>query len=396
MSLRIAVLGMGAHGRTVALELATDPRVSNIVLVDKHGERARVLLKSPLMVSASARVLDVRDGPTLRKLLSEVDVAVNMTPEEHNLAIMRECLEARCGYVDTASFYPPTDRGPGDIYDQLDQDRGWQERGLTAIVGLGSDPGLPNILARMASDQLQAIHEIRIRRAATATKALDGYPLYSGESFLRYALFPPEVWEEGHLVHKEPGSGEEDFEFPPPIGRRRVTLFRSESVVTVPLRLGKPVGRVDYKHDIRSELVLAIHALNRLGFFEPNRLVRILGAQTTFKEAFLQTFPDPIATMSLRVGAWAMVVEALGTTSEGMETTIRGSVLMENLEATARRETTPEQLLSSRAAAAGALLIGAKKTPRPGVLVPEEFPPAVIIPELERRGVKLHMTRTAG
>ncbi len=261
---------------------------------------------------------------------------------------------------------------------------------------MGSDPGLPNLLARAASDRLQSVDAIRIRRAASAGKGLDGYPDYSGEAFLQYALSPPVVWEGGRFVARKAGDEQENFNFPPPIGRRRVHLFRSESVMSLPLRLGKPVGRVDYKHDIHLDLVRAIQALNALGFFAPDRSIRIQAQRLTFRDAFLRVLPDPMALMGLVVGAWVMVVEAEGTTPEGSKATIRGWVLMENREATERRGTTPDYLLTCLAASAGAALIGAKKAPRAGVLAPEELPPDTIGPELELRGVRLRLTQAGG
>lgn len=390
---RVAVLGMGYHGRTVARELASDNRVSDLILADKRVDHAKYLLPVLRTASASVRELDVADGMALSRTLSEVDVAVNMVPEAYNMAVMDACLKAGCGYVDVSSFHPTAENEHGDIRDQLGQDGAWQARGLTAIVSIGSDPGLPNILARAAADRLRSVDAILIRRAASAGEALDGYPLYSAEAFLRYALAQPIVWEDGRFVPRRSGADEEDFEFPPPIGRRRVHLFRSESVLTLPLRLGKPVGRVDYKHDIRPDLIQAIHSLDAIDMLDPHRSIRVHGQRLTFRDAFLRVFPDPLSVMGLREGAWVIVVEVRGRNPEGERATIQGWVLMENREASDRRQTTPEHLLTSTAAAAGAILIGTKKAPRAGVLVPEEIPPEVIAPELELRGVRQNFVR---
>lgn len=392
---RVAVVGMGYHGRTAARELASDSRVSELVLADKRADRGRYVLPLLKHAATSVRELDVTDGTALRRTLSEVDVAVNMVPEMYNMAMMRACLDAGCGYVDVSSFHPTAETDRGDIRDQLNLDSVWRDRGNTAILCLGSDPGLPNILARAATDRLQTVDAIRIRRAASATDAIDGYPLYSGEAFIRYALAQSVVWEGGKFVNQVSGDGEEDFNFPLPIGRRRVHLFRSESVMTLPLRLGKPVGLVDYKHDIRLELVRAIQALDSIGLLDPGRSIRVLDQRFTFRDAFLRVLPDPLMLMGLKVGAWMMVVEARGTTPEGKNETIVGWVIMENKEASERRQTTPEHLLTSAAAAAGALLIGTKRAPRSGVLVPEELPPAAIASELGTRGVRLNFTQVA-
>lgn len=392
---RVAVVGMGYHGRTVARELAADGRITQLLLADKRADRAKYLLPVLRAGLATVRELDLTDGAALKRMLSEVDVAVNMVPERYNMAMMRACLDVGCGYLDVSSFHPTSPGERGDIRDQLAQDEAWQERGMTAIIGLGSDPGLPNVLARAAADRLESVDAILIRRGASATEALDGYPLYSGEAFLQYSLAQPVVWEGGRFVPGQSGTEEEDFVFPPPLGKRRVHLFRSESVMTLPLRLGRPVGRVDYKHDIRPDLVRAIRALDAIGLLDPHRSIRVHDQRVTFRDAFLRALPDPLTLMGLRVGAWMMVVEVRGTTAEGKPETIQGWVVMENREASERRQTTPEHVLTSAAAAAGALLIGTKRTPRPGVLVPEQLPPAAIASELETRGVRLNFASVA-
>ncbi|MFA5896375.1 MAG: saccharopine dehydrogenase NADP-binding domain-containing protein [Thermoplasmata archaeon] len=388
MSLRIAILGIGGYGRAAAMELASDRRVSELLLIDRRGDRARVL-QHALRPSTSALELDVTDAQALRHALSEVDVAVNMIPSQHNIAIMRACLDAGCGYVDVSSHYPTSPNERGDILEQLDQGQDWRDRGLTAIVSMGSDPGLSNVMARVASDRLQRIDAIRIRRSATGPKAVDGFPMYSREIFLEDALSRPVIWEAGELVDQEPASGEETFEFPSPIGARRVHLFRHEEVLTLPLRLGKPVGRVDYKHDINPDLIRAIHALNALGLFTSSRYIRIGAQRVLFRDSFLATFPEPSTLLTLQSGALAIVVELTGRTGQGEEIKVRGWVVMENREASRRHATTPEHVLAADAAAAGAILIGTKKAPRAGVLAPEELPPEIVMPELEARGVQL-------
>ncbi len=387
--MRVAILGIGGYGRAAALELASDRRVSELLLIDRRGDRPRVL-QHALRTSASALELDVTNAQALRHALSEVDVTVNMIPSQHNIAIMDACLDAGCGYVDVSSHHPASAGETGDILEQLDQDQDWRDRRLTAIVSMGSDPGLSNVMARVASARFQRIDVIRIRRAATGPKAVDGFPMYSREIFLEDALSQPVIWEAGELVDQQPACGEEPFEFPQPIGPRRVHLFRHEEVLTLPLRLGKPVGRVDYKHDINPDLIRSIHALNALGLFAPERFIRIGAQRVLFRDSFLATFPEPSTLLSLQTGALAIVVEVTGRTGKGEEITVRGWVVMENREASRQHATTPEHVLAADAAAAGAILIGTKKASRAGVLAPEELPPEIVLPELEARGVQLN------
>jgi len=393
---KVALLGVGGLGRILALELASDPRVTELVLVDRKGDRSRALKSIGRSISVVPLQADVAKGDSLRPVLSGVDVAVNATLPENNLAVMAACLQAGCGYVDGAGLSPvaPGER-PG-VLDQLAQDDAWKARGTTAIVSMGSDPGISNLMARIAADRLQTIEEIRVLKAASGGGETEGYPLYSREIFLRDALSPPTVWEGGRLAAR-PFLGEaEDYRFPSPVGTRHVYVFYHEEVITLPLRLGKPVARVCYKHDLNPDLVRSIVALDALGLFAPDKKVKIGLTQAHFREAFLAAFPEPSTLIGPIAGAMAIVVEASGTRSDGTKATVRGSLVMDHREANRRRGTTAERLLTAAVAGAGTMLIYEKKVPRAGVLAPEELAPGYILPEIEARGVKFTIEEIAG
>ncbi len=389
--MKAAVLGTGGLGRIITLELASDPRVNEIVIVDKRGDRSRALKSIGKTASVTAIEADVANREALGHILAEADVAVNATLPENNLRIMDACFEEGCGYVDSSGYSPATKAERGGVLEQLALDAKWRDRGLTAIISMGSDPGISNIMARVAADRFATIDRILVRKAATSDKGTDGFPLYSREIFLRDALSPPVVWDGAQFVDQEPVSGEEMYEFPAPIGIRRVHLFRHEEVLTLPAHLGKPVGWVDYKHDINPELVRAILAFHTLGLLNPNHKMRIGVTQLSFRDAFLAVIPEPSTLIGPMGGALGIVVEVRGTKPDGTKAAVRASLTMEHREANRRRGTTAERFLTAAASAAAMVMIPPKRVPRVGVLAPEALSPDLVVPELERRGVKFQI-----
>ena len=389
--MQAAILGTGGLGRIITLELASDPRVDEIVIADKRGDRSRALKSLGKTATLQALEADVKDPYALRRVLADADVAVNATLPEHNIRIMEACLEVGCSYVDTSGYSPRMPGEKGGVLDQLGRNEAWRERGLTAIVSMGSDPGLSNVMARVASERFATIDRVLVRKAATGEKETDGFPLYSREIFLHDALAPPLVWDGTAFVEREPVSGEEDYAFPAPIGKRHVHLFRHEEVLTLPEHLGKPVGWVDYKHDIRPELVQAIHAFHALGLLDPHHTVKIGTSHIPFREAFLAAIPEPSTLIGPMGGALAIVVEIHGTKTDGSKGAVRASLTMEHREANRRRGTTAERFLTAAASATGVIMILPKRVPRKGVLAPEELPPEHLLPELEARGVKFQI-----
>ena len=389
------VLGTGGLGRIITLELASDPRIDEIVIADKRGDRSRALKSLGKTAAIEALEVDVTDPQGLRRVLGEADVAVNATLPDHNLRVMQACFDVGASYVDTSGYSVATVGEEGGVLSQLALDAAWRDRGITGIVSMGSDPGISNIMARVASDRFATVDAIRIRKAATGEKETDGFPLYSREIFLHDALAAPVVWEGARFVEHPSLSGEEEYEFPAPIGRRRIHLFRHEEVLTLPRHLRKPVGRVEYKHDIRPELEQAIHAFNALGLLDPRHLVRLGAAQVAFRDAFLAVLPEPSTLIGPMAGALAIVVEVEGMKPDGSRGSVRASVTMEHREANRRRGTTAERFLTAAACVTGLVMILPKHAARHGVLAPEELPPEQLQPDLESRGVKFHVEELA-
>lgn len=392
---KVAVLGIGGLGRILALELASDPRITELVLADKRGDRSKALKSIGRTTAVRSLQVDVTQPGPLRDALSGVDVAVNATLPEFNLPVMAACLEAGCSYIDPWGLSPvaPGER-PG-VLTQLDQDSAWHDRGLAAIVSMGSDPGVSNVMARSAADRLETVDEIRILKAAAGTGDIEGYPLYSRTVFLRDALSPPAIWDCGRLVAQPFVSGEEDYEFPPPVGKRHLYQFYHEEVLTIPLRLGRSVGKVAYKHDINPDLVRAIVALDSLGLLREEKRVQVGNGQTTFRDAFLSTFPEPSTLIGPIGGTMAIVAEAIGRKADGSRARIRAFHMLDHREANRRRGTTAERYLTAVAVASAAALVIGKKIPRTGVLAAEEIPLEVLLPEFETRGVTFQVEEFA-
>lgn len=388
------MLGIGGLGRVIALELASAPHVTDLVLVDKRGDRSKAMSAIGRAVTITALARDVARPDQLGTLLKGVDVAVNATPPENNLAVMGACLAAGCDYVDAAGLSPLAPGEAPGILEQLRRDPEWRSAGRTALVSMGSDPGISNVMARACADRLTSLDEIRILKGATGGGEAQDYPLYSRGIFLRDAVSPPTVWEHGQLVAQPFVSGLEDYTFPPPVGRKRVYQFHHEEVVTLPLRLGREVGRVCYKHDINEDLVRSIVAMNALGLLAPDKRIKVGLGQTTFREAFLATFPEPSTLVGPLAGAIAIVAEVRGTRPDGSKGLVRGSIVLEHREANRKRGTTAERYLTSALACAGVALLGEKKV-RPGVVAPEELPSDLIRPQVEARDVRFSLEDAA-
>src|SRR2546428_1381865 len=107
--MRVAILGVGGLGRTLASELRGDPRVTSLLLIDLFGDRARVLTGIRGRVAIEAKQLNVENRIALTKAIAGSDLVINTTLPRYNLGIMQAALEVRANYLD------PSAAGPREI-----------------------------------------------------------------------------------------------------------------------------------------------------------------------------------------------------------------------------------------------------------------------------------------
>ncbi|HEY5605274.1 MAG TPA: saccharopine dehydrogenase C-terminal domain-containing protein, partial [Thermoplasmata archaeon] len=266
----------------------------------------------------------------------------------------------------------------------------------TAIVSMGLDPGISNVMARQAASRLDVVTAIRIRSGGIAV--LPGYasfPLYSREAFISDILVRPTVWADGKLQDREPMSEPEEYEFPAPVGKQQTFLISHEEVKTLPKYLGKPVGRVDFKCALEPNLVRALISLDRLGLLSDSRMIRVGNQMVPFRRAFMAAFPEPSALVLPLEGAKALSVEVEGTLGK-KRVMYRGDVVLPHQEANRRRSTTAVYYLTAVGAAIGVHLIAEKATPGPGVHPPEALGPERVFQAWAARDLPLAWSERTG
>ena len=385
--MRVAILGAGGVGRTLASELRSDDRVDSLLLVDLVGDRAKVLAGMRGRVSIEAKQIDVSQVAALARALKGCDVAVNATLPKNNLPVMRAALEAGADYLDVAATGPREPGGKPGILEQLEMHDAFRAAGRTALLSMGLDPGMTNVLAREAADRLDSLDSVRIRSGGFVNlPGFTSFPLYSREAFLSDILVPPTIWLDGKLEPREPMSEEEDFAFPPPVGTQRTYLISHEEVKTLPAYLGKPVRRVDFKYALDPHLTRALHALDRLGFLDSRRMIRIGNQLIPFRRALLAAFPEASALVLPLEGTKVVSVEVEGT-KDGVRKVHRADIALSHQEANRRRSTTAVYYLTAVAAAIGVLVMRSGGLPGAGVYPAEAIDPARVVSEWTARGL---------
>ena len=157
---KIVVVGVGAQGSTIAKRLDEHPQVSEIICADYDEEAAQKLSAS--LKKARAVQLDASDIDNVIRVAQGCDLIVNGLPLEYNLVIMEAALAVNASYFDMAG--PMEDVGFVESYQMMFSNwhHKFEEKGLFALLGGGSAPGLANVMAREAADKMDSCDTIGI------------------------------------------------------------------------------------------------------------------------------------------------------------------------------------------------------------------------------------------
>jgi hypothetical protein len=149
----LVVGGYGAVGAAATRELAAR-LPGRVVVAGRDPERARRLAAST--GSDGARRVDVTDVAGFERVLVEDRISVVvLCVEPPDAAITKACLASGVHLVDVGASWP--------LLEQVEQlDRPAADRGVTALLSVGLAPGLTNLLARRAVNELGGADRVDI------------------------------------------------------------------------------------------------------------------------------------------------------------------------------------------------------------------------------------------
>ncbi len=199
--------------------------------------------------------LDLLAEPNrLRDLALDATLVANFAAPYYRTgtAVLDVCVEAGCDYVDVCDEADAT-------VALLERDEGVRAAGIRALIGMGSSPGVTNVLVRAARDWLGEADEVSLSWVVDVGDVSDA----ALEHFWR--IFAPTgtdgmrrtvpAWEELEL---------RTVEFPPPLGDRLVVGLSHPESITVPRFLGIETVR-NFGSVVPEDSLVVGWALARLG-----------------------------------------------------------------------------------------------------------------------------------
>src|SRR5580700_3325318 len=203
--MRILLVGAGGVGTAFARIAARRP-FAGLVIADYDLGRAQ--RAAAARDGYEAVQLDARDVQATVGLLRQhrCDALMNATDPRFVMPLFRAALQAGTHYLDMAmSLSHPNREAPYSLTgvklgdDQFAMAPAWGWSGKLALVGMGVEPGLSDVFARYAADELFGeIDELGVRDGANLDVAgYDFAPSFSIWTTIEECLNPPVIWERG-------------------------------------------------------------------------------------------------------------------------------------------------------------------------------------------------------
>ncbi|MDX3841501.1 saccharopine dehydrogenase family protein [Streptomyces europaeiscabiei] len=308
--MRVLMVGAGGVGGAVVRIAARRAFFEHMVVADYDPARAESAVAALREDGGrfTAVRLDASDTGAVRAALAEhrCDVLLNATDPRFVPPLFGAALAHGAHYLDMAmSLSRPHPSRPyeecgvklGDA--QFERAAEWEAAGRLALVGMGVEPGLSDVFARYAADELfdeDGIEEIGIRDGADLV--VDGYdfaPSFSIWTTIEECLNPPVVYEEGRGWFTTPPFSEpEVFDFPEGIGPVECVNVEHEEVLLVPRWL--KAKRVTFKYGLGDEFIGVLKTLHKLGLDRTDPVTVGTGggkAAVSPRDVVAACLPDP-------------------------------------------------------------------------------------------------------
>jgi saccharopine dehydrogenase (NAD+, L-lysine-forming) len=273
--MQYCIIGAGAQGSAVASILARQDQGARVVLADNNRELAeRVAAK----IGSEALVTATVDASSVDSVVSAAkgcDVILNVVHMDYAQTIRRAALAIGCHCVDSCAE-------PGFLRDVafhhvVRDDDAFKAAGISCVTGVGWAPGVSNVLARYAADQLDQVDELYIRLGYESfgiepDKAAHPWlPHFSPEVALQDYASPALVFTRGKAERQGPFANPEKHDFGGSIGSQVIASHAHDESYTLPLFIGKGIQECDFRYPVNDQAATIV----AMGMGNPDRVVTL-------------------------------------------------------------------------------------------------------------------------
>ena len=184
----------GMQGKIVARDLIENGY--SVLLCGRDKSRVEHILKK--YPKTEFRFIEARDIKTLVNAIkfSKANIAINCMEGDWNLNALRACIKANANYIDLGSEIKVT-KEQFALHDVL------KRKGLISVTGIGSVPGIGNVMLRYAAEKFDRVNDIEVGFSWDSNIKKFVVP-FSISSIIEEFTDPAPIVENRHFIKKTP------------------------------------------------------------------------------------------------------------------------------------------------------------------------------------------------
>ncbi|MBP6679258.1 MAG: saccharopine dehydrogenase family protein [Paracoccus sp.] len=163
MAKNVLIIGAGGVAQVVAHKVAQNAHeFGRLHIASRTVTKADKIIASIRekghKVAFTAHPLDAMDSKAVAALIRQIDahIVINVGSSFVNMTVLEGCIDAGAAYLDTAIHEDPgkiCETPPWYANYEWKRREAVEKAGITAILGVGFDPGVVNAYARLAEDE---------------------------------------------------------------------------------------------------------------------------------------------------------------------------------------------------------------------------------------------------
>jgi saccharopine dehydrogenase-like NADP-dependent oxidoreductase len=318
---------------------------------------------------------DVSDVEGTARLLEKHDVVLNCVTYYLNVPVMKAALLAGVPYTDLGGLYH------GSLK-QFELHSEFEKAGIPALLGMGSTPGITNVMAGALARNMDQISELHVRVACKDESAAGALAVpYAMDTVLDEFTLEPMILRNGRPQAVPPMSGAELIAFPDPVGTMEA-LYTLHSEVAMFPRSFPGLREASFKVAFPPDFTAKVRFLVELGMSSRQKILKDVSP----REMLLKLVEMQAAVSDEPRDCDILRIIAKGEKNGKQVEAIAESIIQPHRE----WKIAAGSLDTGVPLSIGAQMLARKIISQPGVLCPEiSVPPELFFTELEKRGMKV-------
>ena len=306
MRKHVMIIGAGAVGSVAAYKCAQNSDVfAQVCLASRTVEKCQQIINGvnnkryqhTEEFSIFARAVDAYDSNALAALIKETqtDIVINVCTAFVNMSILDACLETGAAYIDTAVH---------EDYDVMNAPYPWyanfewkkrdicKEKGVTAILGCGFDPGVVNAYAGYAQQyEFDSIDSIDIMDVNDGHHGHFFSTNFDPEINLREIIEEAGCLEDGQWRNYPHHSRSMEYDFPV-VGEQKLYLMGHDEVHSLAVNI-KGVKTVRFWMGFNDHYLNCLNVFEKVGLLNHQQVKTQTGQTVVPLHVLKACLPDP-------------------------------------------------------------------------------------------------------